>query len=99
MKLLENSQQERYLRAKKQVEKIKGFYMHLAIYLIFVFIFIWINFRTTSFPWALFPIVGWGLGILGHAIDTYSINPFLGKNWEQRKIKEIMDKEESSLKW
>ena len=99
MKLLDNNQQERYLRAKKQVEEMKGFYTHLMIYIIFVFIFIWINVKTTSFPWAIFPIVGWGFGILGHAAHTFNFFPFLGRNWEERKIKEIMDKEESSLKW
>ncbi|MBX2828823.1 MAG: 2TM domain-containing protein [Flavobacteriaceae bacterium] len=99
MKLLENNPQERYLRAKKQVEEMKGFYAHLSIYVIFVFIFIWINYRTTSFPWALFPIVGWGLGVLGHAASTFNFFPFFGRDWEQRKIKEIMDKEESSMNW
>ncbi len=95
MKLIEKNKLDRYYYAKQQVEKIKGFYIHLAIYCIFVFVFIGLNIWTTSFPWAIFPIVGWGLGVLGHAMETFGINPFLGKDWEQRKIKELMDKEDS----
>lgn len=83
-----------YSRAKEHVEKLKGFYWHLAIYLVFIPIFIWLNYRSeTGFPWAIFPIVGWGFGILGHAVDVFGWNPFFGNDWEQRKIKEFMDKD------
>ncbi|NQX78265.1 2TM domain-containing protein [Gilvibacter sp.] len=94
-----NTQQEyisekRYLRAQERVDKIKGFYVHFAIYLIFVPVFIYLNLRTTDFPWALFPIGGWGLGVVGHAMEVFSYNPLLGKNWEERKIREFMDKDD-----
>ncbi len=86
---------KRYENAKDQVHKLKGFYAHLAIYLIFVPIFIWLNFQSnTGFPWALFPILGWGFGVAGHAAETYNWNPFFGKDWEDRKIREMLDKED-----
>ncbi len=84
----------RYRRAKEKVEKLKGFYIHLTIYLIFVPFFIFLNVRSTSFPWALFPIGGWGLGVLGHATEVFGWNPFFGKNWEERKLKEFLDEDE-----
>lgn len=34
-----------------------------------------------------------GNSLLGHALGTFSANPFTGKNWEQRKIQELMEKE------
>lgn len=87
--------EKRYENAKDQVNKIKGFYAHLTIYLIFVPIFIWLNFQSnTGFPWALFPILGWGFGVGGHAAETYNWNPFFGKDWEERKIREMLDKED-----
>tara|TARA_R110002051_G_scaffold122437_1_gene195537 strand:- start:21692 stop:21982 length:291 start_codon:yes stop_codon:yes gene_type:complete len=88
-----NSNAERYQKAKQRVEKMKGFYTHLVIYLIFSAFFIFLNFRSGNFPWAIFPIVGWGLGIMGHATATFGWNPFFGRQWEERKIKEIMEKD------
>ncbi|MEM7186737.1 MAG: 2TM domain-containing protein [Bacteroidota bacterium] len=88
------SSSEKYRRAKEKVAKIRDFYGHLTIYLIFVVVFIWINSYSGGFPWAIFPIAGWGLGVLGHAAETFEYNIFFGKDWEQRKIREFMDEEE-----
>jgi hypothetical protein len=88
-------EEKRYMRAKQRVEKIKGFYVHFGIYLIFIPIFIFLNFQSTSFPWAAFPIVGWGMGVAGHAMDVFNYNPFLGRDWERRKMKEFMDRDDT----
>ncbi len=86
--------EKKYARAKEHVEKLQGFYIHFAIYIIMVPVFIFLNFRSTSFPWAIFPILGWGFGIAGHAMETFDYNPLLGKGWEEKKIKELMDKDD-----
>jgi len=55
-------------------------------------VFIWLNYISgAGFPWAIFPIGGWGFGVLGHAAETFNYNPFFGKDWEERKIKKLMD--------
>ncbi len=84
---------KRLERAKKKVEELKGFYIHFSIYLIMVPVFIYLNLRSTSFPWAIFPIGGWGFGVLGHASEVYDWNPFFGKDWEERKIRKFMDED------
>lgn len=84
---------KKYDRAKKKVEELKGFYVHFSIYLIMVPVFIFLNTKSGGFPWAIFPIVGWGAGVSGHAMEVFNYNPFLGKNWEERKIRELMDKD------
>lgn len=84
---------KRYAQAKDHIEKLKGFYGHLVVYCIFVLVFIVINVWTTSFPWAIFPIIGWGLGVFFHAMEVFNWNPLLGRSWESRKIRELMDKE------
>lgn len=87
--------EKRYKLAKKRVEKLKGFYIHFGIYCICVPGFIYLNFLSQAgFPWAVFPIVGWGIGVTSHASETFNYNPFFGKNWEERKIRELMDKED-----
>jgi sensor histidine kinase YesM len=86
---------KKYELAKEHVDKLKGFYVHLGIYLLFVPFFIWLNFKSNAgFPWAIFPIAGWGFGVAGHAAETFNWNPFFGKSWEERKIRELMDKED-----
>jgi signal transduction histidine kinase len=84
---------KRLERAKKKVEELKGFYVHFAIYIIMVPVFIYLNLKSTSFPWALFPIGGWGLGVLGHASEVFGWNPFFGKAWEERKIRKFMEED------
>ncbi len=82
---------KRYQRAKQKVEKLKGFYIHASIYLIMVPVFIYLNIKSTSFPWALFPILGWGWGVAGHAADAFNWNPFFGDKWESKKIDDLMN--------
>ena len=86
--------EKKYARAKEHIENLKGFYIHFSIYLIMVPVFIFLNFRSTDFPWALFPIFGWGFGVAGHAMETFDYNPFLGKNWEEKKMREFMEKDD-----
>ncbi|WP_299764810.1 histidine kinase [uncultured Dokdonia sp.] len=85
---------KRYNRAKEKVEKLKGFYIHFAIYLIMVPVFIFLNIRSGSFPWAIFPIGGWGWGVIGHAAETFGWNPIFNKAWEAKKIDELMNDED-----
>lgn len=98
MNIIENTNDNRYQRAKNRVEKLRSFYIHTTIYCIFVIFFIWLNINSSDFPWAIFPIVGWGLGLLGHASETFQFNYFFGKEWEARKIRELMKEEEKEEK-
>ncbi|MGB5363070.1 MAG: 2TM domain-containing protein [Aureibaculum sp.] len=84
---------KRYLKAKEKVEKIKGFYSNLIAYLIVIPILAYINYNSTSFPWVIFPALGWGFGVMAHGMDAYGYNPFMGRDWEERKIREFMNKE------
>ncbi|RLD29498.1 MAG: histidine kinase [Bacteroidetes bacterium] len=94
MDIIENTNESRYRRAKERMDKLRGFYIHAAIYCIFVVFFIWLNLKGSDFPWAIFPIAGWGLGLLGHASETFNHNFFFGKKWEAKKIRELMKEEE-----
>ncbi|WP_335964448.1 2TM domain-containing protein [Galbibacter sp. PAP.153] len=84
---------KRYKRAKERVDAIKGFYGNLTAYIIVIPCLAWLNYQTTSFPWIIFPTLGWGFGILMHAMEAYGYNPLWGKRWEERKIKELMEKD------
>ena len=46
---------KRYEKAKKRVEELKGFYTHLAVYIVLITFFAVVNFLTNpSFWWFLF---------------------------------------------
>jgi len=85
---------KRYQKAKERVEAIKGFYGNLFSYIFVIPFLIWLNTRTTDFPWAIFPVVFWGLGVIGHGMQAYGMNPLWGKRWEERKIREFMESDE-----
>lgn len=79
---------ERYHKAKKRVENLKGFYGSLIAYCIVIPFLIYINYTTSwDFQWFWFPVFGWGLGITIQAFQVFG----LGGTWEERKIKEIMN--------
>ncbi len=91
---MENINDYRYQKAKERVECIKGFYYNLTAYTLIIPLLAYLNYRTTDFPWVLFPAIGWGIGLVGHWMNAYDYNPFLGRDWEARKIKELMDKDQ-----
>ncbi len=90
----EHYENNRYVKAVERVEKIKEFYQNLVSYVIIIPFLIYINLRwSPGFHWFWFPVFGWGLGLTIHALEAYNYNIFLGKNWEEKKIKELMEKE------
>ncbi|MEH6704986.1 2TM domain-containing protein [Galbibacter orientalis] len=86
-------QDKRYKRAKERVNAIKGFYGNLTAYLIIIPGLAWLNYQTTDFPWIIFPTLGWGFGLLAHGMEAFGYNPLWGKRWEERKIRELMEKD------
>ena len=79
--------------ALKRVEAKKGFYIHLTVYIIvnaFLFI-IWFFVAGRGYPWFLWPLGGWGLGLLFHAMGTFAF-PTGGADWERREIEKEMQK-------
>ncbi|MDF4202593.1 2TM domain-containing protein [Maribacter sp. SA7] len=85
-----NNDNYKYQKAKDKVEAIKGFYGNLIAYCIVIPILAYINYNTTSFPWAIFPALGWGFGLTMNGLYAFGYNPFFVKNWEERKIKQYM---------
>ncbi|WP_010521585.1 2TM domain-containing protein [Aquimarina agarivorans] len=91
-KILDTNDNFKYERAKEYVEKIKGFYANLIAYCIAIpGLAIFNHITSPQFYWFFFPMFGWGLGVILHAFNTFNNNLFLGKNWEERKLKEFME--------
>ncbi|MBQ0788078.1 MAG: 2TM domain-containing protein [Oceanihabitans sp.] len=91
-----NTKEDAYYRAKKRVEEIKGFYGNLTSYCLVIPFLIFINYSTSwNFQWFWFPMFGWGMGVVIHGFTVFGY----GKTWEERKINEILEKEEQQNKW
>lgn len=82
---------KRYSKAKEHVEQLKGFYGNLTAYCIVIPCLAILNYYTTSFPWVIFPTLGWGFGVTVHGMEVFGYNPLWGKRWEERKIRKFMD--------
>ena len=100
-----NSDQIRYEEAVKKVKKLKGFYTHAIVYLVINIMFVIVNaqnlapgesyFQFKNFLTAFF----WGIGLLAHGMATFVPYFILGKDWEERKIKQLMEQERKGNKW
>ncbi len=98
-----NTQDEiKYQEAIKRVKKLKGFYTHTIVYILVNILIFFLNvnnleqgesyFQFKNFMTAFF----WGIGLLAHALSTFLPYFILGKDWEERKIKEFMEKEKEN---
>lgn len=87
---------ERYDKAKKRVEELKKFYSNLVTYIVINIVLIIINLVTSPGSlWFYWVTIFWGIAILLHASRVFIFKgKFLGEEWEQKKIKEIMKREE-----
>lgn len=93
MEILPNKETIAYRKASRRVKELKEFYGNLTSYGIVIPFLAILNLMTApGYLWFLWPMLGWGIGITFHAINVFGI----GKSWEEKKIKELMEKEEKS---
>jgi len=91
---------ERYYKAQKKVKEIRGFYEHLTVYLLVNPIVIVVNVMTSpGYLWFIWCLMGWGIGLVLHGLTVFNLPPFFDKNWEERKIREILEKEDNKTTW
>lgn len=91
--------EDSYYKAQKKVEEIKGFYGNLFSYVIIISGLAALNLYTSPEQlWFFYPALGWGVGVAIHAVSVFNFVPFLGSGWEERKIKEMLEKERNN-KW
>ena len=92
-----NQNSEQYQYAKKQVKRLKGFYVHATIYLIVNTMLIFGSFFNRNFNantfWSFETFATaffWGIGLFSHGFAVFGKNLFFNKNWEDKKMREFM---------
>ncbi len=98
-----NTQEEiKYQEALKRVKKIKGFYSHAAVYLLVNIMIVFLNIRDLEEGESYFQFKNfltaffWGIGLLSHALSVFMPKLIMGEKQEERKIKELMEKEKQN---
>ena len=104
------TEEQKYIRAKKRVKAIKGFYIHLTVYVL-VNIFISgvvvfglmqsnYTFKDALSNFGVYSTwVFWGIGMFFHWLGVFGFKSLgLGKDWEEKKIREMMEKEDDRQK-
>jgi len=107
MENLNNDQEEVMLQelASKKVIQLKSFYKHLFFYIILLIVFLLKEY--TNLPLQFFPIkyinwvivIIWTAVIVGSAIDLFASYKIFGQEWEERKLRSILEKKYKKQKW
>ena len=83
---------EKLLRAERQVAAMTGFYVHVAIYLAVIALLAIINLAFSANWWVQWPLLGWGIGVLMHALLVFGTTPAFVRDWQRRKVDELKDR-------
>ena len=76
--------------ARKRVE----FRTHLLVYFV-INASLWVIWYLTGshYPWPLWPMMGWGVGVVFHYLFDYRRSRFLSEEEEYEKLKSEMNKQ------
>lgn len=109
---MESFDRDKYERARKKVDAIKGFHSHLKAFIIINLFILLIRanflslFRIDSFDpqferWLDWNVWGtfviWGIALLLHGIYVYRFNFGFIKRWEERKIREYLNQQNKDI--
>jgi len=86
------SEEEIYQQARKRVEEKKGFFTHLAVYIIvnIMLVLIWAFPSGGGYPWFLWPLGGWGIGLVFHFLGVFVFSK--RTDWEKREVEKEAEK-------
>jgi len=52
---------------------------------------------SPDYFWALWAIMGWGIGLFAHAVSVFGVFGVGSKAWEERKVRELMLAQQQGL--
>ena len=102
----EFTKEQKYILARKRVEKISKFYKHLATYIIINIFLIVIfiagdmndgdTFKEALLDYHNYKIcLYWGIAIVFQALNIYGLTLFMNKDWEEKKIEKYMKEQDN----
>ena len=91
-----SSDEELRSKARKRAEEKAGFYTHFGVFVmvnLFLIAIWWFTGGLGTFPWFIFPLFGWGIGLVAHFIGTWRGHSFIEKMAED-EYKKLKKQEE-----
>jgi hypothetical protein len=83
--------------ARRHVQAKKGFYIHVVLYIVVNLGLFLINELTSPHVlWFYWPLLGWGVALIIHAIVLFGFGNWFGNDWEERQIKEYLRKKKKN---
>ena len=87
------TQHPRYREARRYACRVRGFYVHLLVYLFVNAGLAALNYLGgTVKVWWIWPAFGWGIGLLAHALSVFAFGGVFGAGWEDRKVREYLSR-------
>lgn len=83
------TEDEKTKAAAEKVDAMIGFYIHAAVYALVNTILLAVNLIVSDSWWVQWPILGWGIGLLGHGLIVLGQMPIALADWRSRKINEL----------
>ena len=87
---------------RQRVHRIAEFYRHGMIYVLVIGLMAVGNaitlYNGTAMGrwqswWVIWPAFFWGIGVISHGITVMPVWGFFSHEWEDRKVKELMERE------
>ena len=88
-----------YLKAKRQVDRLRGFYGHLFAYVAVNVLIVYYNYThlkpgESYFQFQnFFTAIVWGIALAAHAGMVLLSGTNYVQKWEERRIRKLMEKE------
>ena len=74
-----------------KVRRMRGWYLHLTMYLFVNLACAAIDlFTTPGFIWFIGLVLFWGIGILFHAITVFVFDKYFGGAWELEQVEKLL---------
>ncbi len=81
-------------RATKRVKELRDFWAHFAVYVVVNTGLVILDLaQGDGLQWAQWVIIGWGIGLVAHAVSVFFVGNRLGSSWEARKIAQYVEEE------
>lgn len=92
----------RYDLAYKKVKRMKGFYVHVVVYVLVNSFLLILSFNKSEvgvenfWRWQTWNTVFfWGIGLIAHGVSVFGGYLIFNKDWEERKIRELIEKDKN----
>ncbi|PZW41468.1 2TM domain-containing protein [Mesonia algae] len=91
--------------AQRRIKQKKRLTAHFVVFLAGSILFIILNlvlkfgenFRPFNTDWFVWAILAWFFFLLIHFINVFLINTFMGKEWEEKQLEKLVEKQQLKI--